>query len=108
MGLIEDQNPLRTKLAKDLHESEWMQKFKALSEMLQRVKTELPITEQCTLRWDTDQDWLSISCPNEGVKATLIQQSSRLAQLTYPAKQVILKLPNHQDVFIQPKDLPQP
>ena len=77
-----------------------MQKFQALSEMLQRLKVELPITNQCDLRWDTARNWLSISCPDRVVRGRLLNQTERLAHLAYPAKQVILKLPAHQDVII--------
>ena len=108
MGLIEDQNPLRTQIKQELDESKWMQKFKALSEMLQRLKAEIPITHQCDLRWDTAHDWLTVSCPDIDVRDRLIHQTDQIASLAHPAQQVIVKLTNHQDVIISTRDLSQP
>lgn len=96
----EEQNPLRHKLEKELQESEWLQKFKQLSEGLRQLKAEIPLTQLCKLEWITDSESLIIHCPNPEVRAGLSQQISQIAQLNIGANIFILKYPHCQDIII--------
>jgi len=98
----EEQNPLRHKLEKELQESEWLQKFKQLSEGLRQIKAEIPLTQLCNLEWMTDTESLIIHCPNPEVRAGLSQQISQIAQINIGANLFILKYPHYQDIIIDP------
>ncbi|MGK7878006.1 MAG: hypothetical protein AB4426_33280 [Xenococcaceae cyanobacterium] len=99
---LEEQNSLKRKLEKELQESEWLQKFKQLSEGLSRIKAEIPLTQLCELRWVSDSDSLIIHCPNPEVREGLCQQTSKIAQLNIGANCFIIKYPNCQDIIIEP------
>ena len=96
----EEQNPLRSKLEKELQESEWLQKFKQLSAGLRQIKAEIPLTQLCKLEWITDTESLIIHCPNPEVRAGLSQQMSQIAQINIGANFFILKYPNCPDIII--------
>ena len=95
-------NPLQNKLEKELQESEWLQKFKRLSEGLRQIKAEIPLTQLCHLEWKTDSDSLVIHCPNPEVREALSQQTAKIAQIKMGAKHFILKYQNYADIVIEP------
>ncbi len=97
-----NKTPCKKKLEKELQESEWMQKFKRLSEGLRQIKAEIPLTQLCQLEWKTDSDSLVIQCPNLEVREGLSQQTAKIAQINMGAKCFILKCQNYADTFIEP------
>ena len=96
----DDQNPLRSQLENELNNSTWLQKFKALSTLLQTLKSEVPLTQLCQVKWDTDTDVLLIHCPNPDIRTALSKQSSKLEQIKGCATHIILTLADHPDIII--------
>jgi|GEM_PF-2392889 len=92
---------LKRQLQKELQESEWLQKFKQLSEGLCQIKAEIPLTQLCQLRWESESHTLIIHCPNLEVQEGLHQQKSKIEQLNIVAKRFILKHPQSQDIIIE-------
>jgi len=101
--MSEEENPLRNKLHKDLQASQWLQKFKQLSEGLQRIKVEFPLTQLCELKWITENDSLVIHCPNPEVREGLAAQAGKLAKFQMGATHFVLKYPNLPDIAIAPQ-----
>ena len=61
----ESANPLQDKLKAELDNSQWLQKFREIGENLQLIKSAIPVTELCQLKWNTGNNGLDIHCPNE-------------------------------------------
>ncbi|MEO0458656.1 MAG: hypothetical protein AAF152_19045 [Cyanobacteria bacterium P01_A01_bin.114] len=101
-----DQNPLRNQLKQDLETSEWLQKFKAINQLLQTLKAEIPLTRLCDLKWDTTHDRLLIHCPNPETQTALSKQSQALAQRTGCARRLVLKYSGHPDITVEPCNFP--
>ena len=98
----EAENPLEIKLKAELQNSEWLQKFKWLSDTLKYVKTEIPLTQLCELKWNTEDDSLIINCPNEEIWLELSQQSEKIAELNQKINRLILKYADYQElVFVK-------
>ena len=95
-----EENPLKTKLEKELQESEWLQKFKQLSFGLREIQTLFPLTQLCELKLITDTQSLAIHCPNLEVRQELSQQQLELSQLNIGVKRFILKYSDLQDIII--------
>ncbi|NEP15077.1 MAG: hypothetical protein F6K14_33885 [Symploca sp. SIO2C1] len=91
---------LKRQLEKELRESEWLQKFKQLSEGLSQIKAEIPLTQLCQLEWVSESQTLIIHCPNPEVTEGLRQQTSKIEQLNIVAQRFILKNPQSQDIII--------
>jgi hypothetical protein len=85
------ENPLRTRLAEELANSEWLQKFKAINQLLQTVRAQVPLTQLCELKWLTDSDSLVIHCPSIEVWQDLCQQQAQLVQYRGCAQHIVLK-----------------
>lgn len=94
----EAENPLESKLKAELQNSEWLQKFKWLSDTLRYVKTEIPLTQLCELKWNTEDDSLIINCPNEEIWQELSQQSEKIAELNQKINRLILKYADYQEL----------
>ncbi|MEM8808066.1 MAG: hypothetical protein AAGF01_18760 [Cyanobacteria bacterium P01_G01_bin.38] len=99
---MDSQNPLRDSLKQALDKSAWLQKFKAINQLLQTLKADIPLTQLCNLKWDTAHDQLLIHCPNPETQIALHRQSKDLAQRTGCAKQIILKYSQTPDIIIEP------
>ena len=76
----ETENSLQSRLKSELQNSEWLQKFKQLSDTLRYIKREIPLTQLCELKWITEDDGLIIYCPNEEVWQELSQQPEKMAK----------------------------
>lgn len=98
--MIEDQNPLKREIGTALNQSEWLQKFKAWSLLLQQLKTEVPITQLCQLQWITGVDNLVIHCPNPETRETLKQQAQTIRRLNKSANQIIVRLAGYDDFVL--------
>lgn len=94
----EAENPLESQLKAELQNSEWLQKFKQLGDTLRYVKTEIPLTQLCDLKWNTEDDSLIINCPNEEVWQELSQQPEKIAKLNQKVNRLILKYANYQEL----------
>ena len=97
----DEQEPLQRKLERELQESEWLNKFKRLSDLLMRIKAEMPLTQLCKLEWKADSDTLLIRCPNPEVQRDLLAQANAIAQLSPEAKRVILQYANQSEILKQ-------
>jgi len=98
----DEKEPLQRKLERELQESEWLNKFKRLSDLLMRLKTEMPLTQLCKLEWKTESDTLLIRCPNPEVQRDLLAQATAIAQRSPEAERVILQYANQQEILKQP------
>ena len=96
-----EHEPLKRRLEKELQESQWLQKFKQMSEGLSRIKAEIPLTQLCKLKWVTDSDSLIIHCPSPEVREGLSMQTSKMAQLKILAQRLVIKYPNYTDIIIE-------
>ncbi|MEM8637217.1 MAG: hypothetical protein AAGG51_00160 [Cyanobacteria bacterium P01_G01_bin.54] len=99
--MVEEQNPLRREIEAKLKDSEWLQKFKAWSLLLQHLKSEFPIVQLCQLQWVTGADDLVIHCPNVEVRATLERQVQEIGRLNKSANQIIVRLAGYNDLLIR-------
>lgn len=101
--MIEDQNPLRTALEKELDESDWLQKFQSISQLLQSLKADVSLTERCKLEWISENQTLLIHCPTAELQQALKKQASDILrinnQIKKSAKHIILKHAQHEDVL---------
>ena len=86
-----DENPLERSLKQELEASEWLQKFKQLSQLLTTIKAEIPLTQLCQLEWLTDSNTLRIRCPNQEVWQGLIAQQEQLIQKVTPVGNITLE-----------------
>ena len=100
---IEEQNPLQHKLKQELENSQWLQKFKQLSEGLRKIKEEIPLTQLCELQWVTENHSLILNCPNLEVREGLLQQSGKISQLNMGAKRFIIRYSQGEDIIIHPQ-----
>ena len=98
----DEQNPLQSKLKRELQESEWLQKFKQLSEGLRQIKADVPLTQLCELKWVTDNQSLIIYSPNPEVREGLSKQTDKIAQIKIGANHFVIKCSNYQDIIIEP------
>jgi hypothetical protein len=96
----DDQNPLESSLRKELDDSTWLKKFKQIGEDLREVKTQVPLTQLCELKWVTEDDGLLIHCPNLEVRESLQQQIGWLAKTKISAKYLTIKYPETSDIRI--------
>lgn len=96
-----EENPLRRKLEEELQGSEWLQKFKALSFGLSKLKAEIPITQLCQLEWMAESETLAIRCPNPEVCQGLLAQTEKMARLNIMAKRFIIKCSDRQDIVVE-------
>ena len=91
---IEEQNPLRSQLADDLANSTWLQTFKAINQLLHRLKAEVKGMSNCDLRWDTSCNGLVIHYPSLEVEQTLLAQRDKILAIATYADRVTLAHPN--------------
>ena len=98
--MLEDQNPLRSQIEQELHDSEWFQKFKAWGALLRNLKMEVPLTQLCELQWVTRSDDLLIHCPNAEIREALKQQSEKIDRLKGSAQRIILKHADYPDIIV--------
>ncbi len=98
---IEDQNPLRTQLENDLNNSEWLQKFKAINQLLHSLKAEILDIQTCDLKWDTSCDGLVIHCPSEENCQRLQSQQGKIISIAKYANCITLVHPGSSDIMIK-------
>lgn len=95
----EDENPLKQQLEAELNNSEWLNKFKRVSTILKRIKAAIPLTQLCTLKWQTELDALVVHCPNDEVWHSLQQHQQRISALDLELSQVILQYQDEQIIL---------
>ena len=95
-----DRESIQNKLKRGLEESEWLQKYRQMGQSLLALKAEVPLTELCDLKWDTDTDSLLIRCPNAEVWEGLQRQRAEIIGLQIAAANVILQLSDREDIHI--------
>ena len=59
------ENPLRDRLKAEIDNSQWLQKFREIGDNLKLIKSAIPATKLCQLKWNTSGNGLDIYCPNE-------------------------------------------
>lgn len=94
------ENPLQDQLQQQLVNSEWLKKFRAIAHLLTTLKAEMPIIQQCDLKWDTTVDCLIIHCPDSKTLTSLSEQSAQLHSLRGCARKIIIRHPDMPDVVI--------
>lgn len=99
---IDDQNPLRTQLENDLSSSEWLQKFKAINQLLHSLKAHIVDIQTCELRWDTSCNGLIIHCPSADISIQLQSQRDKIVELANYADQITLTQPDRSDIILKP------
>lgn len=92
----DDENPLKRELEAELAQSEWLQKFRRMGEVLTRLKAEVPVTQLCELQWVTEDEALVIRCPNAEVWESLKGQERAIKALALEVKQIVLQYQQEQ------------
>ena len=98
---IDDQNPLRTALENELNGSEWLQKFKAINQLLHRLKAEIEAMQHCELRWDTSCNGLTIHCPSVDIVEQFQQQQAVIVGIADYADKIVLIYPGGSQVVLK-------
>ncbi len=98
---IDDQNPLRTQLENDLTSSEWLQKFKAINQLLHSLKAEIVEVQSCELKWDTSCNGLKIHCPSQDIAQQLQQQQEQIIDIANYADQISLIQPDGSEGILK-------
>lgn len=101
MAGIEDQNPLRTQLEDDLNNSEWLQKFKAINQLLHSLKAEIVEIQSCELKWDTRCNGLTIECPSAATCQTLLTQQDKIIAIAAYADRIALVHSDSSDIILK-------
>jgi hypothetical protein len=96
----EEQNPLKKEIEQELQSSQWLHKFKQLSEGLVKIQTEIPLTKLCQLKWITEDDSLVIQCPNSETRLGLVRQSEKLSNLHIGANKLIIRYSDERDFIV--------
>lgn len=86
----ESENPLQDKLKAELDNSQWLQKFKEIGENLQLIKSLIPATELCQLKWNTRNNGLDIYCPNEETWNYLRLEIPKISKLPFKGDRVTI------------------
>lgn len=87
----DDENPRKGELETELEQSEWLQKFRRMGQVLTRLKAEVPVTQLCELQWVTEDEALVVCCPNAEVWASLQGQKEQIVALNLNVKQLRLQ-----------------
>jgi hypothetical protein len=90
----------RKQSKKKLEDSPWLRKFKQIGDDLREVKTKVPLTQLCELKWLIEDDSLLIHCPNLEVRSDLQQQIDMLAKTNISARYLTIKYPETPDITI--------
>ncbi len=98
---IDDQNPLRTQLANDLNNSEWLQKFKAINQLLHSLKAEITEIQSCDLKWDTSSNGLVIHCPSADTAQKLQLQQHQIIAIAEYANCITLVPPGSSAIILK-------
>ncbi|AFY72160.1 hypothetical protein Pse7367_3945 (plasmid) [Thalassoporum mexicanum PCC 7367] len=98
--VLEKREQLQTRLKTKLEESTWLHKFKQLSDLLTTIKTEIPATIFCDLRWLTEEETLLIHCPNPETKASLENEADKFAQVCSFAQRFVITYLDTPDFVI--------
>ena len=100
--MLEEHNPLRDQVEQELQASEWFRKFKTWGLFLETLKTKIPITQKCDVRWITSTDELVIRCPNSDVQDTLLHHTKLLEQMAQgPAQRIIVRHADDSDLIFE-------
>lgn len=86
----ESENPLQDKLKAQVENSQWLQKFREIGENLKLIKSAIPATELCELKWNTGSNGLDIYCPNEETWNYLKPEINAIAQLPFKGDRVTI------------------
>ncbi|MEM9568450.1 MAG: hypothetical protein AAF974_09110 [Cyanobacteria bacterium P01_E01_bin.34] len=100
----DDRQPFKDKLKQELEESEWLQKYRQMGQSLLALKTKVPLTELCDLKWDTETDSLLIRCPNVEVWENLQKQLADIRKLQIAATRITLQFGDREDIIISSID----
>ena len=93
------ENPLREALEQQLAQSEWLQKFRRIGQVITTLKAEIPMVQLCDIQWLTAEDSLLIGCPNEELWNSLQNQAEQLLSLNLAAEKILLKYQDEQVIL---------
>ncbi len=86
----ESENPLQDKLKAEIDNSQWLQKFREIGENLQLIKSAIPVTKLCQLKWNTSSNGLDIYCPNEETWHDLQLEIPRISKLPFKGDRITI------------------
>ena len=92
---------LRSQLERGLNNSQWLQKFKAINQLLHSLKREIADINHCELRWNTGCNGLDIHCPSIEICQQLQQQRDRIISIAHYADRIVLMQPNSSDIILK-------
>ncbi|MEM1256780.1 MAG: hypothetical protein AAGI69_30480 [Cyanobacteria bacterium P01_H01_bin.21] len=95
------QNPLRSQLESDLNNSEWLQKFKAINQLIHSLKGEITEINSCELRWNTSCNGLDIHCPSIETGQRLLLQQDTIVSIANYAERIVLMQPDSSDIILK-------
>ena len=95
------QNPLRSQLENDLNNSAWLQKFKAINQLLHSLKGEITEINSCELRWNTHCNGLDIHCPSIETGQQLLLQRDTIVSIANYADRIVLMQPDRSDIILK-------
>ena len=84
------ENPLEDKLKAEIENSQWLQKFKEIGENLELIKSTIPATQLCKLKWNTNKNGLDIYCPNEETWNCLKLETTKISQLPFKGDRITI------------------
>lgn len=89
---------MKRELELEMAQSEWLQKFRRMGQVLTRLKAEVPMTQLCEVQWVTEEDAIVIRCPNGEVWESLKGQEEAIIVLALDVRQIILQYQQEQVV----------
>lgn len=99
--MLDEQNPLRSQFEDELNNSEWLQKFKAINQLLHSLKAEILPVQSCDLKWDTSCNGLKIHCPSSDIVQQLQQQQTQIIDIANYADRIALVQPDSAEVILK-------
>ena len=97
--MLNDQNPLRSRLEDELNSSEWLQKFKAINQLLHTLKVDIADISACDLKWDTNTNGLIIHCPSAKIEERIKAQRDEILAIANYADRITL-VQSDQEILI--------
>ncbi|MFG6096829.1 hypothetical protein D0962_37295 [Leptolyngbyaceae cyanobacterium CCMR0082] len=99
--MLDDQNPLRSQLEDELNSSEWLQKFKAINQLLHTLKADIADISACDLKWDTGSNGLIIHCPSMEIEERLKAQRSKIIAIASYADRITLVQADQEPLILK-------
>ena len=86
----ESENPLQDQLKAEIDNSQWLQKFRDIGDNLKLIKSAIPATQLCQLKWNTSNNGLDVYCPNKETWNYLNLEIATISQLSLKGDRVTI------------------